>query len=429
MGARSILILSYLLLWSCGDQPLLIALDDAGEQFVKLGLELGEYDEAYVDSYVGPAEWQKHAQERLRSKEELARATAKLLATVEAIEPASQQDALRRHLLAGKMRAMDARARMLIGEKFTFAEEAKLLLDANPTTADFAEFDRVLAEIDEIVSGKGDLNDRFDALRTSVVISRDKLDVVFRRAIEECRQRTLGHIDLPEDERFQLEYVSGVSWSGYLEYLGNHESLMSINTDVPMTLDSAVDLGCHEGYPGHHVYSLIVDQRFLKVFDWVEFQLQPLFAPASLFIEGSAEYAVALAFPGDESLAFQRAVLAPLANIDAKNVEKWNEVVELYNRLNDHAASAIAQRYLDGEMTRDQALRASIKYRLRTPEEAERGIRFIEGIGSYILTYSLGEEIVSTYIESQSDSHADKWVVFRRLIDEQPTATDLTRLH
>ena len=312
------------------------------------------------------------------------------------------------------------------GEVFTFAEEAKLLLDADLVAADFDEFDHVLDEMDSIVPGEGGLNDRVDALRNSMVIPEDKLDVVFRRAIEECRQRTLDHIELPNDERFRLEYVTGVSWNGYLEYLGNNESLMSINTDVPMTLTRAIDLGCHEGYPGHHVYNLLVDQRFLQELGWIEFQLQPLFAPAMLIHEGSANYAVELAFPGDEGVTFQRDVLAPLAGINAESVEIWNEYVVLNSQLGDHATSATAQRYVDGEITRDEAVQERIKYGLRTPRQAERNVRFVEEVRSYVLNYSLGEEIVSTYIDSQSSSQEDKWDAFERLINELPTASDLT---
>lgn len=427
MSPKSLFLISCTLLWSCSDEfPAITTLDEAGEQFVKLGLELGEYDEYYVDSYFGPEEWQEHAKKHLRSKQALVQATSELSATLEAIEPASEEDSIRRRMLLRKVRAMNARARMNNGEVFTFAEEAKLLLDADLVAADFDEFDHVLDEIDSIVPGEGGLNDRVNALRNSMVIPEDKLDVVFRRAIEECRQRTLDHIELPNDERFRLEYVTGVSWNGYLEYLGNNESLMSINTDVPMTLTRAIDLGCHEGYPGHHVYNLLVDQRFLQELGWIEFQLQPLFAPAMLIHEGSANYAVDLAFPGDEGVTFQRDVLAPLAGINAESVEIWNEYVVLNSQLGDHAASATAQRYIDGEITRDEAVQERIKYGLRTPRQAERNVRFVEEVRSYVLNYSLGEEIVSTYIDSQSSSQEDKWDAFERLINELPTASELT---
>lgn len=427
MTPRSLLLVSCVLLWSCSESPKPITvLEEAAEKSVRLGLELGEYDEYYIDSYVGPEEWQEQAIERLRPEQALAQATSRLLAEVEGFAPASEEEKVRHRMLVQRVRAMDVRARMINGEAFSFAEEAKLLLDANPVPGDFGEFDRILAEIEKVVPGEGDLNDRVDALRMSVAIPEDQLDPIFRRTVEECRQRTLEHIDLPDGERFRLEYVSGVSWGGYLEYLGEYESLMTINTDVPMTVDRAVDLGCHEGYPGHHVYNLLVDQRYLRDLGWTEFQLQPLFSPAMLIHEGSAEYAIKLAFPGDESLTFQLEVLAPLAGIDPANVEIWNAYIELNSQLDDRATSATAQRYLDGEITRDEALQERIKYGMRTPAEAERNVRFAEGFGSYVLNYSLGEEIVSSYIDSRSNSVSERWDEFQKLIRELPSASELT---
>lgn len=426
MSAKPLFVVTCALLLCCVGRAQAAPLDEAGEQFVKLGLELGEYDAYYVDSFVGPEAWREHAKANLRSRQALAQATSELLATVEAIDPASKEDLIRRRMLLGKVRAMDARARMVNGETFTFAEEARLLLDVSPVPADFSEFDRALAEIDRIVPGEGALNDRIEALRARVVIPEDKLDVIFRTAIQECRRRTSEHIDLPAGESFRLEYVSGVSWGGYLEYKGRFESLMSINTDIPMTLDRAIDLACHEGYPGHHVYNLLVDQRFVQELGWIEFQLQPLFAPAMLIHEGSAEYAIELAFPGDESVVFQRDVLAPIAGIDSESLEIWSKYVALSSLLGDHAASATAQRYIDGEITRDEALQERVKYGMRTPGEAERNIRFYDEVRSYVLNYSLGEDIVSRYIDGRSSSEEDRWAVFQRVINELPMPSDMT---
>ena len=63
----------------------------------------------------------------------------------------------------------------------------------------------------------------------------------------------MRHIALPENERFTLEFVTGKSWGGYNYYKGNAHSLIQVNTDLPIRISRAVDLGCHEGYPGHHV--------------------------------------------------------------------------------------------------------------------------------------------------------------------------------
>jgi hypothetical protein len=426
---RSLLpAMAALLIVACAQPDDGLTLDEAGEQFVRLGLELGEYDDYYIDSYVGPEDWQQQATLSLRSKEQLATDIAAFFAAVETIEPTTDEESQRHKSLLGKVQAMDTRIRMVNGEEFTFVEEARLILDVEVPRYEFADFDRVLDQMDALVPGDGELIDRIEALRVSVVIPDDKMDAVFNRAIEECVSRTSKYIDMPDDERFQLEYVTGVSWGGYLEYLGDNESLMSINRDIPMTLDRAVDLGCHEGYPGHHVYNLLVDQRYLKDKGWVEFQLQPLYAPAMLVHEGSAEYGVQLAFPGNESLEFQLAVLAPLAGLDPDNVRAWDELLALRSQLGDFAVTATAQRYLDGEITRDEAIALRQKYGLHPLERAERNIRFAEEVRSYVLNYSLGEEIVAAWIEARAgDDPEARWEAFMQLINELPAPSDMVQ--
>ena len=49
------------------------ALSQAAHSYVHLGLELGQYDQDYVDAYLGPKEWQEQAT-KPRSKEKLAAA-------------------------------------------------------------------------------------------------------------------------------------------------------------------------------------------------------------------------------------------------------------------------------------------------------------------------------------------------------------------
>jgi len=426
MRAKFTLCSIALLVASCsGPSSDPVTLDEMGARFVRLGLELGEYDPNYIDSYVGPEEWQQAAKENLRSKRELAAAIAALLTDIEGFTLTDDEDALRHKAMLGRVRAMDTRARMLNGETFTFAQEAKLLYNAELPTYDFAEFDAVLAEIEELVPGEGDLAERVDAFQEGVAIPEDKLDMVFNRAIDECRRRTLQHVALPDNERFQLEYVNGVSWSGYLEYLGDNESRMSINLDTPLNTDRAVDLGCHEGYPGHHVYNLLVDQRYLQEKGWIEFQLAPLYTPAMLVHEGSAEYGVSLAFPGDESWDFQRDVLVPLAGVDPEKAEAVARLLKLKARLADRATTATAQLYLDGKISREEAIEQRRKYGLSSRDRAERSVRFIEEFRSYVLNYSIGEDLVKAYVEKDAADQADRWQAFERLIEELPSASEM----
>ena len=163
---------------------------------------------------------------------------------------------LRRDYLDKQLAAVQARIVMLVGQKFTFDEEAERLYDAKPPTMTEAEFQPVLDELERLLPGRGPLIDRYAAFRQKYVIPTEKLDAVFRAAIDGCRSNTLEHLTLPAGETFTVEYVTGKSWSAYNWYKGNFTSVIQVNTDLPITIDRALDLACHEGYPGHHVYNV-----------------------------------------------------------------------------------------------------------------------------------------------------------------------------
>ena len=178
-----------------------------------------------------------------------------------------------------------------------------------------SDYEPILARIDRLVPGAGPLAERVDAFLDRFVIPNDRLEAVMRAAIAECRRRTLAHIPPPADESFALEFVTGRSWSGYNWYQGNYRSLIQVNTDFPVRLSRAVDLGCHEGYPGHHAYNMLLEEKLAHGRGWVEYMVYPLYSPQSFIAEGSANYGIELAFPGDERLAFETATLYPLAGL------------------------------------------------------------------------------------------------------------------
>ena len=145
-----------------------------------------------------------------------------------------------------------------------------------------------------------------------------KLETVFRAAIAECRARTVAHIALPDSEQFRLQFVTNQVWSGYNWYQGKFQSLIQVNTDLPIFIDRAVDLACHEGYPGHHVYNLLLEQHMVQERGWREFSVYPLFSPQSLIAEGTANFGIDVAFPGEERVRFESEKLFPLAGLDPR---------------------------------------------------------------------------------------------------------------
>src|SRR5690606_38117103 len=123
---------------------------------------------------------------------------------------------------------------------------------------------------------------RLERYTRDFVIPPERLDTVFRAAIAEARRRTAAHVRLPDGEDFQLEYVTDKAWSGYNWYQGQAKSLIQMNTDLPIFIDRAIDLGAHEGYPGHHVYNALLEQSLVRGRGWWEYSVYPLYSPLSL---------------------------------------------------------------------------------------------------------------------------------------------------
>ncbi len=391
------------------------------ESYVKLVLAVGQHDADYVDAYYGPPEWRTEAEAAKRPLPEIRADAERLLADLAANpSPAGAEETVRqRHqYLQRQLQSMVARIDLLSGRKMTFDEESKALYDAVAPTYDAAHFQAILAQLDREVPGEGPLAARVEAFRQKFVIPRDRLDPVFKAAIDECRRRTLRHVALPPEESFEVGYVTGKSWSGYNWYKGGFHSLIQVNTDLPIFIDRAIDLACHEGYPGHHVYNTLLEKHLVRDRGWVEFTVYPLFSPQSLIAEGTANFGIDVAFPGAERTAFERERLYPLAGIDPATAARYAEVQKLLQGLS-YAGNEAARGYLDGKISRQDAEAWLVRYALMAPDRAAQRIRFIDQYRSYVINYNLGQDLVRRYIEAHggtADQPEARWREFTKLI-------------
>jgi len=400
------------------------------ERYVKLVLAVGQHDADYVDAFYGPAEWRKAAEAEklpLAAIDQQAEALEKELAAQPAAPKPGEggpvaRDAelwgLRRQYLVRQMSALRARVSMLQGKRLTFDEESRALYDAVAPTLPEAEFEKVLAQLDARLPGAGTLLERYDRFKQAFVIPTARVDRVFREAVRACRDRTLAHVELPPEERFTIEYVTGKSWSGYNWYQGDYKSLIQVNTDLPIYVDRALDLACHEGYPGHHVYNVLLEKRLVRDRGWIEYTVYPLFSPQSLIAEGTANYGIEVAFSPADRLAFERDVLFPLAGLDAKRVAEYYDVLALVDRLS-YAGNEAARRYIDGGIDRAGAVAWLEKYAMYTTPRAEQRVKFIDQYRSYVINYNLGKDLIRAYITRRAGRQASasrQWAEFTALL-------------
>ncbi len=398
------------------------------EGYVKLVLALGQHDAAYVDAYYGPPDWKPAGD----SKPPLAgidAAANDLMVRLAAVEPKglNELEGLRHRYLTRQLESMRARVAMLSNKRLTFDEESQALYDAVAPVHPDSDFQATLDELNTLLPGKGSVSERYETFHASFQIPPDRLSRVFDLAIAECRARTLVHASLPPGESFTVEYVRNKSWSGYNWYQGNYRSLIQVNVDLPIYIDRAIDLACHEGYPGHHVYNALLEKHLMRDRGWMEVSVYALFSPQSLVAEGTANYGIEVAFSEKERLAFERSVLFPAAGLDPARVDDYYSIQKAVDRLS-YAGNEAARRYLNGEIDRPAAVTWLTNFAMMSPKRAEQRTRFFDEYRSYVINYNLGKDLVKQYIESRGGTDQDpakRWAEFVGLLGSPRLPSEL----
>jgi hypothetical protein len=422
---RRFLPLGALVLTACA--PSERAMHDIADAYVRLVLDAGQHDPDLVDAYYGPPEWRAEAAADTVPLETLHGRADILLARLAEERPGDNEMArLRWAYLGQQIGAVRTRISMLRGTTFPFDAESEFLYGATAPTLLAGHFAEVLRALDALLPGEGPVAERVERFQAGFVIPAERLDTVFEAAIAECRARTARHIQLPAEERFTVAYVTDRPWSGYNWYQGSYASRIEVNTDLPVSIDRALDLACHEGYPGHHVYNVLLERELVRGRGWREFSVYPLFSPQSLIAEGSANYGIDLAFPGGERAAFERDVLFPLAGLDPAEAERYAGVRALVSRA-AYAGNEAARGYLDGTMTYEEANDWLVRYALMSPERAAQRMRFIERYRSYVINYNLGRDLVAQYVEAAGESAEARWARFAELLGSPRLVAGLKR--
>lgn len=395
------------------------SLDQLAQDYVRLGLTLGQHDKNYVDAYYGPEAWKPDPTATPPSLEAIKVSAETLSQSLKTVASGDEGSLLwRRHLyLEKQLEAMLGRIDFLQGKHLSFDEEAKRIYDAEPPTYSEQHFQSLLAELDTLIPGEEPLSRRLQTFRDAFVIPPETLDNVFKTAIEEARKRTAPYLSLPEGESFEVSYVTDKPWSGYNWYQGNYKSLIQVNTDLPITIDRAIDLACHEGYPGHHVYNVLLEKHLVHEKGWKEFSFYPLFSPQSLIAEGTANYGIPMAFPNETRIRYEKDVLFPLAGLDPNQAERYYQVMAILKKLK-YAGNEAARGYLNQAFSQDKAVSWLTDYAMMSEPKARQRIQFFDTYRAYVINYNLGEDLVAAYVDAKAEKRhgSPGWDQFKTLL-------------
>jgi hypothetical protein len=396
------------------------------DEFIRVGLLFQNHDPSpYL--YFGPEALRTEARRQQVPLADVVPQLIALRARIEALPAtAAPEEQRRRRDLAQRITATVTRGGILMGDfPASFDEEVRLLFDVQVPRFDEAHFRAVTAKLDSIIPGDGDLVTRVEAFREQFVIPPERLEAVMTRAISECRARARAHLELPADEQVTLSMTTGKHWVGFAEYRGKSQSTYHLNRDIPVHIERAIELGCHEAYPGHHVHATLVDQELVGRRGWNEYTLITLLGPLAVVAEGAANFGVDLAFSRQQRIEFDRTVLMPLAGLDGRQLETYYHYIDLLDELN-FARNEVARKYLYEGLPREQAVQWLMEFGLETRATASQRIDFIDTQRVYVITYNHGKRLVRDYVMTKGQpGSSEAWQAFQEILTTPLSPADL----
>ena len=353
------------------------------------------------------------------SLKEIRTSALQLMEKVRREQPAGEQDKARKIFLLQQLESIASRVDVLTGVRSSFDEETRASFGVVvPASYDRTVVASVQAELQQLLPGKGSLAERYQAFDDRFLIPAKLVPAVMARAIEACRAETKAHIALPEGESTTVEYVRNRPWSAFSWYKGGYRSLIQVNRDFALTVDRAMNLACHEAYPGHHTYNSIRDAMLVQGKGLKEYSVQPTFSPQSMLSESIATLAVDVAFPMEKRLAFERDVLFPMAGLNGKDAALYLRVEGLVDRLHTVEPS-IAREYLDGRLEFERAGDQLQSVALMAHPEA--ALLYMNEYRSYVTTYTYGRDLVAEQLQQRTGGDKEaQWKVYARWMSEDP---------
>lgn len=419
-----------LIFWNCNTAEDKIDFNKFSRDYVKLGLDIGQYDTDFVDAYYGPDSLKPAPSSKRDSfpKDDFLARTRSLKEEIDEAMQSTKDDTLkiRSRWMIRQLNAFERRIKMFAGETVSFDEESRDIFATTAPVYPEEHYRKLISRLDSILPGKGDVGRRFQDLFNKFNIPAEKIDTVFKRAIAEARKITHERFRLPPEESFTLEYVRDKPWSGYNWYKGNFKSVIQINLDHPINIARAIDLACHEGYPGHHVYNVLLEKNIYHDRGWTEISLYPLFSPQSLIAEGTGNYGIEVAFPEAKFKQFTKTVLLPLAGLDTTGFEAFYNASAIRKALN-FARNEVARGIVNKTMTEEEITRWQTDYQFVPRDRVPSSLQFIEKYRSYVICYNHGEAMVDQYVKGRNPSGLEdkKWEVFEWIVSNPVSPPDL----
>jgi len=405
--ALSVALLSLTLtVFGCASETPSQRLDRLAARYIQYAMELDRLRPGEIDSWFGPQSLDTRGTPSDSSFTAVFEAATALGIELED-EPTDRGRRLRRRVTELSAVASYLATPTLL----TFTEQVRELFAVDWIDIEPANVEAALGAIEDALPGRGSVRARVAILRQRLVIPGDKRQSVFETALAECRRRTLTHWNLPPDEVVNLVWTREVD-AAWHRYEGRGQSTLEVNPLAIASADQALEVACHEGYPGHHAQFVLFDTTAGASGLALEDQLVLLRSPASALREGAAMAAVDLVFPPKERLGFEQEVLLPLAGISIDDAAKLAAIRPHLQRL-ALAVPSIIREHEERQLSDARAInRLQSEALVASPRAL---FAFAHEVGAYLAGYTLLDAAISARLGTKTEAAA--WSQLRNWLE------------
>ncbi|HEX3839678.1 MAG TPA: hypothetical protein VHU85_02695 [Acidimicrobiales bacterium] len=399
------------------------------DRYLTLGLRLGRHIDGMVDAYYGPpARAQAADREPMQPPDRLVAEARRLLADIDAggaLDGSSEGVAgaaadgsapARRRWLRAQVIGLMTTARKLAGEDIGYADEVEACYGIRPSRVDESTFAAAHARLDEVLPGNGPLAERLVSWRESHAVPTDSLRRAIDSLAEDFRDRTKTLFGLPEGEGVEFELVNNEPWSGFNYYLGDLQSRVAVNTDLPVLSTSLAHLVAHESYPGHHTEHTRKEVGLVRQRKWWEESIFLVGTPQCLLAEGLADLGLEV-IVGRRPEPVVAEHLRPLGlRYDPEVVAAVSEAGEALGAVRQNAAFRLHEDGADVDTVVDEVAR----WGLLSTDRAAKAVEFLTHPTwrAYLTCYVEGLPLCRSFVGGDPAR-------FDRLLSEQLIPADL----
>lgn len=387
------------------------------EDYLRVGLRLGEIHPDAVDAYYGPGELRANV--RNEAPTDAATLRHQVVELIGRIDRGDDGDleTQRRRWLRAQLVGLDTLTAKMSGVEISYSDEVEACYGVRPSLVPVDEISEVHRAADAMLPGSGSLAERLADVRNNHAIERDTIRPVLDALADNFRDRTRAMFGLPEGEHVEFELVTDQPWSGFNYYEGNLQSRVAINCDLPVLSSSIGHLVAHEAYPGHHTEHCLKEVGLVRNRGWLEESIFLIGAPQCLLAEGLADLGIEVMLGDDETRIVGEIVRSCGARHDDDVIDAAAALGEMSSRVRGNLGILLH----DEQMPIDEVIAYAERWLLVDHARAAKSVEFMTDPTwrAYISCYVEGLPLCRTFVGGDPAR-------YRRLLAEQLIPQDLT---